>query len=102
MQVASSPDSEAEPRKVSFDGRYALCGPVQAKDIVTVTFPIRERTEVVNIQGKDYTIVRKGNDVVHIDPPGKNNPFYQREKYRQNEVQWKTVERYVAEEPIEW
>lgn len=107
VQVASSANSrgsqtKAKPRKISFDGRYALCGAVQAKDIVTVTFPIHERTEVINIQGKDYTIVRKGNEVVHIDPPGKNNPFYQREKYRQNKVQWKTVERFVAKEPIAW
>ena len=94
--------SNGKPRKVSFEGRYALCGAVQAKDIVTLTFPISERTDVVNIQGKDYTIIRKGNEVVHIDPPGKHHPLYQREKYRRNQVQWKTVERFVARKPIVW
>ena len=28
------------------------------------------------------TAIRKGNTVVHIDPPGKYNPLYQRDKYR--------------------
>jgi hypothetical protein len=27
---------------------------------------------VVRIEGDDYTLVRKGNEVVKIDPPGKN------------------------------
>jgi len=102
VEVASSPKSKGKARKISFDGRYALIGTVQAKDIVTMTFPIFERTDKINIQGKDYTIIRKGNDVVHIDPPGKVNPLYQRERYRQAEVQWKTVERFAAENPIVW
>ena len=107
VQVAPSPKSngrtsKGKRRKVSFQGRFVLCGKVQAKDIVTLTFPLSERTDKINIQGKDYTIIRKGNDVVHIDPPGKHNPLYQREKYRQDQVQWKTVERFVARKPIVW
>ena len=50
----------------------------------------------------DYTLIRKGNDVVHIDPPGKYGPLYQRDKYRENKVQWKTVERFVADQQIAW
>jgi len=107
VQVAPSPKSngsksEGNLRNVTFEGRYALVGRVQAKDMVTMTFPIFERTDKINIQGKVYTIIRKGNDVVHIDPPGKYNPLYQRDKYRHDEVQRKKVERFVAEKPIVW
>ena len=102
MPVTSSPESEGKARKVSFEGRGALVGKVKANKVVTLTFPIYQRTGKIDIQGEDYTIIRKGNDVVHIDPPGKYNPLYQREKYRQDEVQWKTVTRFVAENPIVW
>ena len=37
---SKGPDSKGQPRKVSFAGRYALCGTVQAKDIVTLTLPL--------------------------------------------------------------
>ncbi len=81
---------------VTFDGRYVSLGDVKAKDVVTMTFPISERTDKVNIVGKDYTIIRKGNDVVHIDPPGKYNPYYQRDHYRRNKARMKSVERFIA------
>ncbi len=81
---------------VTFDGRYASLGDVKAKDVVRMIFPIFERTDKVNIVGKAYTIIRKGNDVVHIDPPGKYNPYYQRDHYRRNKARMKSVERFVA------
>ena len=102
VQVASSPGSEGKARELSFEGRYARIGEIEAGSVATLSFPIFERTDTIDIQGTDYTVVRRGNEVVHIDPPGKNCPFYQREKYRQDEVQSKTVERFVASEPIVW
>ena len=81
---------------VTFDGRYASLGAVKAKDVVRMTFPIFERTDKVNIVGKDYTLIRKGNDVVHIDPPGKYHPYYQRDHYRRNKARTKSIERFVA------
>ena len=89
-------------RMLSWDGRYAVVRGIAPKDMVTLTFPIFERTDVVNIEGQDYALIRKGNDVVHIDPPGKHYPYYQREKYRENEVQWKKTRRFVSDKPIEW
>lgn len=89
-------------RSLSWDGRYALVGEVKPEDVVTLTFPIFEQTDVVNIEGQDYTLIRKGNTVVHIDPPGKYCPYYQREKYRKNKVQWKKVQRFMADKLIEW
>ncbi len=99
-------------RLLSSEGRYAVVGSVKVDDVVSVTFPIFERTSVVNLaeifpglpEGEQYiyTVTRKGNDVVHIDPPGKHCPLYQREHYRENKARFKTVERFVAESPIEW
>ena len=87
---------------LSWDGRYAVVGKVDPNDVATLWFPISERTDVVRIMGKDYTLIRKGNDVVHIDPPGKYCPLYQREKYRDNKVRTKTVERFVANQQVAW
>ena len=99
-------------RALSWIGRYAVVGKVSAKDVVTLNFPIFERTTVVNLasifpdltDGKDYTytLIRKGNDVVHIEPKGKYRPFYQRDHYRANTARTRTVERFVADELIDW
>jgi DUF1680 family protein len=89
-------------RPLAWDGRYAVIGKVQPMDVVTLSFPIFERTDKVRIQGKDYTLIRKGNEVVHIDPPGKYCPLYQREKYRENMVYSKEVQRFVANQQIDW
>jgi len=89
-------------RPLSWEGRYAVTGKVEPKDVATLTFPIFERTDKVHIQGKEYTLIRKGNDVVQIDPPGKYCPLYQREKYRENKARTKKVERFVAQQQIDW
>jgi hypothetical protein len=89
-------------RSLSWDGRYAVVGKVQPKDVVTLRFPVFERTDKVHIQGKEYTLIRKGNDVVRIDPPGKYCPLYQREKYRENKAHTKKVQRFVANRQMDW
>jgi hypothetical protein len=78
-------------------------GAAKPGDIISVTFPIAERTVKETIGPVAYTLVLKGNTVVSIDPPGKNGPLYQgREKYRKSDVQWKQVQRFVPEESIDW
>lgn len=95
-------------RKVSFDGRYVLVGKVKPSDIVKVTFPIEERTDVVDIwmglndKKVRYSLVRRGNEVVEIFPRGKYYPFYsQRGHYRTGQPRWRKVERFVSDEQIE-
>ena len=73
-----------------------------AGNVATLTFPIFERTDKVHIQNKDYTLIRKGNDVVRIDPPGRHCPLYQREKYRDDKVHTKKTTRFVANQQIDW
>jgi parallel beta-helix repeat protein len=83
------------PRGLRFQGRYAQVGHVEGGSLVTVTFPISERTVEATIGDVPYTLIIKGNDVVSIDPPGEWYPFYQRAHYRENQVHWVTRERFV-------
>ena len=87
-------------RDVAWDGRYAIVGGVRPQDVVTMTFPIAERTDDVWIQKERYTLVRKGNEVVSIDPPGRYKPLYQRDHYRDDATRWRKIERFVAQHPI--
>ena len=89
-------------RPLSWDGRYAVVGPVEAGQTATLTFPIAERTTSVEIEKKTYRLVLKGNDVVDIDPQGKYCPLYQRRKYRQPVVIWNKINRFVAERRIDF
>ena len=89
-------------RRVSWAGRYAEVGQVNPQDTASLTFPIAERTDTVYVEKERYTLVRKGNDVVAIDPPGRYNPLYQRAHYRQNSTRWRKVERFASKEEIYW
>jgi len=93
---------DGDPRKLTFDGRYAHVGSVRAGEEVTLQFPIRERTDRVVIEKRPYTLIRRGNDVVWIDPPGRNCPLYQRGHYRQGKTLWSTVRRFVPDAEIPW
>ena len=42
----------------------------------------------------------KGNEVVHIDPPGKVWPLYQRAHYRENRTRWVYADRFASSESI--
>ena len=89
-------------RNISFDGRYAKAGNVKPKDFASMTFPIFERTDTIFVEKQKYIIVRKGNDVVSIDPTGKYCPLYQREHYRKNKTSWRKIRRFVSDRQIEW
>ena len=73
---------DGEPRVLGWEGRYALVGPVPDRGVVEVRFPITERTDRIYVQKHAFTIIRRGNEVVSIDPPGRYNPLYQRDHYR--------------------
>ena len=93
---------DGKERSLSWEGRYAAVGRVKAKDEVTLTFPIGERTDAVRIEGRDYTLVRKGNEVVKVDPPGRNYPLYRRDHYREEKTHFRTIERFVADRTVDW
>jgi hypothetical protein len=87
-------------RLISWEGRYAKIGQVSPGSVAALTFPIFERTDKVWIEKQAYTLVRKGNDVVSIDPPGVYYPYYQRQRYRTSEPQMRKVTRFVSNEDI--
>ena len=89
-------------RRVDWEGRYAVLGETVPGDVATMTFPLPERTDTVWVEKQRYTLVRKGNDVVAIDPPGRYCPLYQREHYRANSTRWRNVDRFVSSERIYW
>ena len=89
-------------RSLGWDGRYAQVGSVLPQDLVTLSFPIFERTNKIRVEKQPFTIVRKGNDVVSIDPPGRYNPLYQRQHYRDDEPRWRRFNRFVSNERIDW
>jgi DUF1680 family protein len=91
-----------EYRSLDFDGRYALAGSVVAGDDVVLHFPIVERTDKIIVEKHAYRITRRGNDVVHIDPPGINRPLYQRGHYRNGETLWRRTRRFVPAKEIRW
>lgn len=99
-QVHCEVDGQA--RQPGFDGRHAQVGEVGAGQVVTMTFPISERTEKVNIEGFDYTLIIRGNDVVSIDPPGRYAPMYQRAHYRSEEPLYRKVKRFVSDDEFSW
>ena len=99
-QVRCEVDGQA--RQPSFDGHHAQIGEVGAGQVVTMTFPISERTEKVNIEGFDYTLIIRGNDVVSIDPPGRYVPMYQRAHYRSDEPLYRKVKRFVSDDEFGW
>jgi len=88
--------------QVKFNGRYAQVGDVVPGSVVAMTFPIAERTDTIWVEKHRYTIVRKGNEVVAMDPMGEFCPLYQREHYRENATRWRKTERFVSDESIHW
>ncbi len=88
-----------EPR---FDGRYAAVGKVVPDDLVTLAFPIAERSEWINVEKRAYRTLLKGNTCVDIDPSGVNVPIFQRGHYRGNETRWRNRTRFVADQQIDW
>ena len=89
-------------RTPEWDGRYARIGSVRPTQTVTIRFPIGRRRDAVHIEKRPYTLIRKGNEVINIDPPGKYYPLYQRSHYSDDEPRWRKVTRFVGDELIDW
>jgi hypothetical protein len=89
-------------RQISWEGRYVMVGVVVPGDVATIAFPISERTDTVHIQKTRYALVRRGSEVVAIDPPGRFAPLYLRDHYRQDATRWRRAERFVCDKPVHW
>ena len=65
-------------------------------------FPLPHRTDHVHIEKRPYTLKRRGNDVIAIDPPGRNLPLYQRQHYASGNPRFRRVERFIPERVVHW
>ena len=90
------------PRPISFDGRYALIGEVDAGATATIFVPLEESSVRTTIGGAEYTLTLRGADVVDIDPEGTVAPLYQRDAYRSGKTAWVTRERFVGDQTVTW
>jgi len=90
------------PRALTFSGRYAQVGEVLPQQRVRLHFPIAERTDCIYLNNRWYFLVRKGHDVVCIDPPGKLCPLYRRDHYRDDATLWKKTTRYLDQQMLDW
>jgi hypothetical protein len=89
-------------RTAEWDGRYAKLGAVKPGEKARLEFPIPVRSDTVTVEKENYRILRKGNEVVRIDPPGRWCPLYRRDHYRVNSTRWRKIERFVTDESIHW
>jgi DUF1680 family protein len=89
-------------RSPALDGRYVKVGELKGGDSAVLRFPIDERDEVVHIEKRRYALIRKGNEVVVIDPAGRYSPLYQRDHYRGNETRWRYARQFCPEKTIPW
>ena len=46
--------------------------------VVTISFPLAEHEETVDVLGDEYVVAWRGDTVMAIDPPGHVGPLYQR------------------------
>ena len=89
-------------RETAQQGRYAVVGEVAPGQTVSASFPLPDRTDHVHIEKRPYTLKRRGNDVIAIDPPGRYLPLYQRQHYASGSPRFRRVERFIPERVVHW
>ena len=89
-------------RPVSWSGSYVDAGSVNPGDLVSMTYPLKLWSVKEQLGDGIYTLTMKGNTVIDIDPRGKHCPLYQRAHYRENQVRWRKMQRFVPAERIDW
>ena len=89
-------------RTLRSSGRYAVVGKVAPGDLVTLSFPIEERTEHITVEKRTYRILMRGNTCVAIGPSGENVPLFHRDHFRSDTTRWRKVTRFLGKDEIEW
>ena len=89
-------------RTPPWQGRYLSLGAAQPGQTLVLTFPISRRTVTERIGPEKYTLGMKGSTVISIDPVGKNGPLYADRERFNGDVQWRKLQRFVADEPVAW
>ena len=64
-------------RKLSwFKNAFMRLGAARKGEKIIITFPMMEKKIIETASGLDYEVKWRGDDVVHIDPPGTYYPIY--------------------------
>jgi hypothetical protein len=87
-------------RRFSLKERYVQAGELKPGQQASLLFPIKERPDIRWIQGDHYNIVKRGYEVVDIDPLGATWTMYRRMHYRTDNTRWKKIKRFVPDKPI--
>ena len=91
-------DVNGRKREMAWSGNYLEMGGLEKGDLVTIEFPMVERSLFKVIGDVPYRLTLKGNTVVDIDPQGTIYPLYQRDHYRRNKAPLKKTTRFVSKE----
>jgi len=94
-------DVNGEKRETTWSGDYLGVVGLKRGDVITIEFPVTERSLFKVIGDVPYRLTLKGNTVVDIDPPGRIYPLYQRDHYKANKAPTRQVTRFVSEETIQ-
>lgn len=75
------------PYPVNWQNGYVVFNGVQTGQQLTVTYPLRVAEVHEFVQGVEYTERWRGNSIVHIDPPGKWIPLFERPDWEREVIQ---------------
>ena len=87
-----------------------MLGAVKTGQRISVEFPMRDVTEKTRIvwtekDGKhtmDFRVRLRGFNVVDIRPHHESVPFFNRPDWRQDDMRWKKVVRFVPNDELVW
>jgi DUF1680 family protein len=91
-----------EAREAQWKGRYISISSIKAGDVVTVQFPMVEKTIWRQIRETDYTITFRGFTVVDLAPKADVTPIFQRAHLRKDRAPMRKVTRHISERNIQW
>lgn len=84
-------------------GRYLVIDGLAPKDVVTMTFPLKETVEKDTMAGTTYTITFRGSTIVDIQPRANgphSYPLYLRSAFTANKAPMRMKRRFVADRLI--
>ena len=91
-----------QPRPFTWEGRYVEAGQGNPGDVVAMTYPLHQYMIKEQLGDGIYTLTLKGNTVVDVDPKGRHCPLFQRAHYREDQVRWRKVNRFVSDTRLAW
>jgi len=91
-------DVNGKKQETAWSGSYVDVDRLKKGDVVTIEFPLAEKSLFRVIGDVPYRLALKGNTVVDIDPQGTIYPLYQRDHYRANRAPMKKITRFVSKE----